>query len=103
MLVTPESKLMSVTVTGQRSLQSISRSRKPQRDFMLIYEEHTNEEGSVGLETHGLRQHSDEMVLYQSNQQDSQGNKIINVSFNDFTNSLDNPNVENSIELDTEP
>jgi hypothetical protein len=52
---------------------------------MMIYEENTNEEGSVGQDTHGLRQNSDEMMLYQTNQQEGRGNKIINVSFNDFT------------------
>lgn len=70
---------------GQRSMQSINRSKQPKKDFMLIYEENTNEDGSVGHDTQGLRQNSDEIMLYQTNQNESRGNKIINVSFNDLT------------------
>lgn len=36
---------------GQRSMQSINRGKNPQKDFMLIYEENTNEDGSVGQDT----------------------------------------------------
>ena len=44
----------------------------------------------------------EEMAFYQSNLHESRENKVINVSFNDFSHSLDNANVENSIEFENE-
>ena len=70
---------------------------------MLIYEEHTGEHSSNNNNEIDARKTSgDEIMLYNSNQHDSRGNKIINVSFNDFNQSLDNANIENSIEYENE-
>jgi hypothetical protein len=87
-----------VPSVGQRSLESIN-NLKPQKNFMLIYEEKSNEQSSHG---HEPLKTSDEMMLYQSQLHDSRGNKVINVSFNDFSHSMDNANVENSVEIDGE-
>lgn len=75
--------------SGQRSMKNIIKMQKqavPQQNLMLIYEENTK----------------DQIILF--NQTNSRANnKIVNVSFNDFSQSVDNPNVENSIELENEP
>lgn len=79
--------------SGQRSLKSIkARPVKPQQqNFMLIYEEN----GKAGVAPADRRK-SGEFQLYQSNQQEKD-HKIVNVSFNDFNQSLD-ANLETSLD-----
>ena len=98
--VHPESQMPS---SGQRSLKSINKQhKKVHQNCMLIYEEHTGEHSSNNNEFEPRKTSGDEIMLYNSNQHDSRGNKVINVSFNDFNQSLDNANIENSIEHEAE-
>ena len=55
---------------------------------MLIFEENTNENSSLGPEPDSKT--SEEMVMYQTSENGKQG-KIVNVSFNDFNQSIEAP------------